>query len=172
MKVTRTSDKFYMQFPPPKLKKKDPPMCVHIQTRIHTIHTHCTHIHTLPALCSHCHAFKQLHPPCSLLSRLTSVRQIVMQLRHKEETFCMATRMPRGPVCLFIFLSLWEKLQSPKVQQHQGQASLPHRRHPAAPQPTPRSRYSCLEVGRQQPVQDNVKKATHIHTHPPIQIIK
>lgn len=151
-------------------------MCVHIHTRIYTIHTHCTHIHTLPARCSHCHALKQLHPPCSsLLSRLTSVGQIVMQLRHKEEMFCMATRMPRGPVCLFcwvFFLSLWEKLQSPKVQQHEGQASLPHRRHPSAPQPMPCSRHSCLGVGRQQPVQDNGKKATHTHTHPSIQIIK
>lgn len=145
-------------------------MCVHIHTRIHTIHTHCTHTHTLPALCSHCHAFKQLHPPCSpLSSRSTSVGQIVTQLRHKEEVFCIATRMLRGPVCLFIFLSLWEKLQSPKVQQHQGQASLPHHRHPAPHKAC--SRYSCLGVGRQQPVQDS-EKAAHTHTHPPIQIIK
>lgn len=49
MKVTRTSDKFYMQSPP-QLKKKAPPMCVHIHTRIHIMHTHCTHIHTLTAL--------------------------------------------------------------------------------------------------------------------------
>lgn len=152
MKVTRTSDKFYMQSPP--IKKKSPTnVCAYTYTYTytHTLHTH-THADS-----SHCPAFKQLHPPCSLLSRLTS-RQIVTQLRHKEEMFCMATRMPRGPVYLFIFLLLWEKLQSPKVQQHQGQASLPHHRHPAASQPMPCSRYSCLGVARQQPVQDKVRR--------------
>lgn len=50
MKVTRTSDKFYMQFPPKLKKKKNPnknPMCVHIHTRIHTTQT--LHTHTLAA---------------------------------------------------------------------------------------------------------------------------
>lgn len=172
MKVTRTSDKFYMQFPP-KLKKIPTNVCAYTYTYTYHTHTHCTHITHAASTVLSLSCFQTAFIHLVLLSsRLTSVGQIVIQLRHKEEMFCVATRMPRGPVCLFTFLSLWEKPQSPKVQQHQAQASLPHRRHPAASQPMPRSRHSCLGVGRQQPVQDNVKKATHTHTHPRIQIIK
>lgn len=161
---------------PPQIKKK-PPMSVHIHTRIHThthtLHTHAAHAHTHPQHSSRCHAFKQLHistlfPPVMTIS----TGRILAQLQHEEETLCMASSAPWNRACLFIFLSLWEKHQSPKVLQHQGRASSPHCWHPAAPWPVPPPRHPCLGVGRQWPAQDNVKKATHTHTHPPTQIIK
>lgn len=45
-------------------------------------------------------------------------------------------------------------------------------RCPAALRPTLPHRPPCLGVRRQRPTQNNVKKATQTHTHPPIQIIK
>lgn len=137
----------------------------------HTTYAHSTRIHTPPALHSRCHAFKQLHVSTLFSSPIvtTSTGRILVQLRHEEETLCMATSTPwKGAwFCLFIFLSPWEKLQSPKVLQHHRRASSSHRRRPAAPRPVPPSRHPCLGVGRQLPAQNNVKKATHAHTHPP-----
>lgn len=69
MKVTRTSDKFYMQFPP-KLKKIPTNVCAYTYT--YTYHTHTLHTHN--TRCQHCALTIMLansfHPPCSPLVKI------------------------------------------------------------------------------------------------------
>lgn len=98
-----------------------------------------------------------------------STGPILVQPRQEEEMLCAVTSAPWKGACLFVFLSPWEKLQSPKVLQHQGRASSPCRRRPAAPRPMPPPRHPGLGVRRQWPAQDNVKETIHTHTltHPP-----
>lgn len=168
MKVTRTSDKFYMQFPP-KLKK-NPPMCMHIHTRTHTIHTHCTHLHILPALCSVMLSNSFIHLALLSCQDLLQLDKLLSSYDTRKKCSAWLPECPGGLlVCLFFSHSG----RSSRVQRCSSTRDKPPRPwHPAAPQAVPCSRHSCRGGERQQSLQDNVKKAKHTHTHPPIQIIK
>lgn len=98
--------------PPPVQKKPHQCVCIYIHVYIpihaHRIPTRHTHTHVPPALRSRCHAFKQLHVSTLFSSPVMTIStgRILVQLRHEEETLCIATRAPWKGACLFVYFSL------------------------------------------------------------------
>ena len=170
MNVTRTSDKLYMQCPPP-FKKNPTNVHIHtcIHTHTHTPHTHMAHAHTPPQHCAPAVTLSNssVSPLCSPLpSRLLQLDEILCSYDMRKKCSAWLPPLPgRGPVCLFIFLSPWEKLQSPKVLQHQGRASLPHCRHPAAPWPAPPPRPWDWEAAASPGQHEEGNTHSHSPTH-------
>lgn len=131
-----------------------------------------THTHTSPlpstALpLSHVQTASRLCPS-PLAARLFPLDQFLRSYDTRKKRSARLPALPaRRPVCLFIFLSPWEKLQSPRVPQHQGRASSPRCRRLAGPWPAPPPGWPCLRVGRQRPARGSMKAATQTRSHSP-----
>lgn len=173
MNGTRASDELYMQFPLKNNNKKNPQnhqcVCIyiHVYIPLHSHHIRTWHTHTPPTV-----TLSASHLRCSpLAARLFQPDKFLRSYDMRKKRSAWLPALPaRRPVCLFIFLSPWEKLQSPKVLQHQGRASSPRCRRLAAPWPLPPPGCPCLRVRRQRPAagqHEGCDTDTLTLTHPP-----